>query len=157
MAQATFKTTALTDAVAPLMAVLAGTPVLTLDGALPVEYLQPGDRILTRAGARRLVQVAVSVVRNARVVRIAHGTLGVDCPTEDVTVSAAQQILVRDWRAKAMFGQPQAMVAAARLADGEYIRAETLPEARFFTLTFENDAVIYAGGLELACLGMVTA
>ncbi len=157
MAQATFKTTALTDAVAPLMAVLAGTPVLTLDGALPVEYLQPGDRILTRAGARRLVQVAVSVVRNARVVRIAHGTLGVDCPTEDVTVSAAQQILVRDWRAKAMFGQPQAMIAAARLADGEYIRAETLPEARFFTLTFENDAVIYAGGLELACLGMVTA
>ena len=157
MAQATFKTTALTEAVAPLMAVLAGTPVLTLDGALPVEYLQPGDRILTRAGARRLVQVAVSVVRNARVVRIAHGTLGVDCPTEDVTVSAAQQILVRDWRAKAMFGQPQAMIAASRLADGEYIRAETLPEARFFTLTFEDDAVIYAGGLELACLGLVTA
>ena len=157
MAQATFKTTALTEAVAPLMAVLAGTPVLTLDGALPVEYLQPGDRILTRAGARRLVQVAVSVVRNARVVRIAHGTLGVDCPTEDVTVSAAQQILVRDWRAKAMFGQPQAMIAASRLADGEYIRAETLPEARFFTLTFEDDAVIYAGGLELACPALVQA
>ena len=125
MAQATFKTTAMTDTVAPLMAVIAGTPVLTLEGELPVEFLQPGDRILTRAGARRLVQVAVSVVRNARVVRIAHGTLGVDCPTEDVTVSAAQQILVRDWRAKAMFGQPQAMIAASRLADGEYIRAET--------------------------------
>ncbi|MBC7735868.1 MAG: Hint domain-containing protein [Candidatus Saccharibacteria bacterium] len=157
MAQATSSTTVLTPALAPLMAVIAGTPVMTLEGELPVEFLQPGDRILTRAGVRRLVQVAVSVVRNARVVKIAHGTLGVDCPTEDVTVSAGQQILVRDWRARAMFGQPQAMIAASRLADGEYIRAETLPEARFFSLSFQDDAVIYAGGLELSCPALVTA
>ena len=157
MAQAASNKTATTDSMAPLMAVLAGTPVLTLEGEMPVEFLAPGDRILTRAGARRLVQVAVSVVRNARVVRVSHGTLGVDCPTEDVTVSAAQTILVRDWRAKAMFGTTQAMIPAARLADGEYIRAETVAEARFFTLTFENDAVIYAGGLELACPALVVA
>ena len=157
MAQAASDPTAFSVAMVPLMAMIAGTPVLTLEGELPVEFLQPGDRILTRGGARRLVQVAVSVVRNARVVKISHGTLGVDCPTEDLTVSAAQQIMVRDWRAKAMFGQPQAMIAASRLADGDYIRTATLPEARFFTLTFQNDAVIYAGGLELGCLGMVTA
>ncbi len=161
MASSAFRATAPSSATnphaRPLMAVVAGTPVLTLDGEMPVEFLQPGDRILTRAGARRLVQVAVSVVRNARVVKISHGTLGVDCPTEDVTVSAAQQILIRDWRAKAMFGMDQAMIPAARLADGEYIRAETLPEARFFTLTFAEDAVIYAGGLELLCPALVTA
>ena len=140
-----------------VMAVIAGTPVLTLDGELPVEFLQPGDRILTRAGARRVIQIEVAVVRNARVVRISHGTLGVDCPTEDVTVSAGQEILVRDWRAKTMFGKPHAMIPAARLADGEYIRCETLPEARFFSLSFEDDAVIYAGGLELACPALVQA
>ena len=109
-------------------AVLAGTPVLTLEGALPVEFLQPGDRILTRAGMRRLVQVEVAVVRNARVVRIAHGTLGVDCPEEDLVVAAGQQVLVRDWRAKAMYGVPAALIQAAKLADGEYIRCETLAE-----------------------------
>ncbi|HHS94811.1 MAG TPA: hypothetical protein ENK63_05690, partial [Rhodobacterales bacterium] len=26
----------------------AGTPILTTEGALPVEYLSPGDRIITR-------------------------------------------------------------------------------------------------------------
>lgn len=31
-----------------------GTIVLTLDGALPVEFLCPGDRIVTRAGMRVL-------------------------------------------------------------------------------------------------------
>ncbi|SDE83994.1 hypothetical protein SAMN04488117_101426 [Celeribacter baekdonensis] len=31
-----------------------GTEVMTADGILPVEYLEPGDRIITRAGMRRL-------------------------------------------------------------------------------------------------------
>ncbi len=31
-----------------------GTIIMTMDGALPVEYLEPGDRIITRAGARVL-------------------------------------------------------------------------------------------------------
>ena len=32
----------------------SGTIVMTMDGALPVEYLAPGDRIVTRNGARVL-------------------------------------------------------------------------------------------------------
>jgi hypothetical protein len=151
MGQAQAKAPGETAPVAVLQAMIAGTPVLTLDGALPVDYLQPGDRVLTRAGVRRLKQVEVTVVRNARVVHVAHGTLGVDRPSADVTVSAGQEILIRDWRARALYGTDQALVPAARLADGEYIRSETLGEARFFTLGFEEDAVIYAGGLELAC------
>ena len=31
-----------------------GTEVMTADGALPVEYLEPGDRVITRGGMRRL-------------------------------------------------------------------------------------------------------
>ncbi len=34
-----------------------GTVILTLEGALPVEYLEPGDRIVTRAGARVLKRI----------------------------------------------------------------------------------------------------
>ena len=157
MAQAQSKAAVAKSAHAPLRAVLAGTPVLTLDGELPVEFLQPGDRVLTRAGMRRLAQIAVTVVQNVRVVCIAHGTLGVDRPAEDVTVSAAQEIMVRDWRARAMFGTSVAMIPAAKLADGEYIRRLTLVEARLFTLSFDEDAVIYAGGLELSCPALVTA
>ena len=36
-----------------LSGLLVGTRVRTLDGILPVEYLEPGDRVVTRAGARR--------------------------------------------------------------------------------------------------------
>ena len=156
MAQTSARGTA-TYVTLALQAVVLGTPVLTLEGELPVEFLQPGDRVLTRSGTRRVRQVEVTVVQNARVVKIAHDTLGVDRPGVDVTVSANQQILIRDWRARAMTGKPQAMIPAARLVDGEYIRAETVAEARFFTLSFDEGAVIYAGGLELACPALVQA
>jgi hypothetical protein len=131
--------------------VALGTPILTLDGTLPVEFLTPGDRILTRGGARRLHGVDVTVVRNARVIRIAHDTLGVDRPSADILVTPDQPIFIRDWRARALCGTATAQVAAARLVDGEYIRVETMAEARFYTLRFDGDAVIYAGGLELSC------
>ena len=65
-----------------------GTEVMTLDGALPVEFLNPGDRVLTRNGARRLRSIEMTRIRNARVVRISESTLGVDRPTTAMTLSA---------------------------------------------------------------------
>lgn len=130
---------------------MQGTQVLTLDGELPVEFLEPGDRILTRAGSRRLKSVEVSLVRNARMMRLGASTLGRERPDEDLLLPAAQPVLVRDWRAKALAGTAQAMIAVSRLADGEYIRSEIVDEARIFTLGFEEEVVIYAGGLEIGC------
>jgi hypothetical protein len=60
--------------------------------------------------------------------------------------------LIRDWRAKALFGVRMAMVPASRLADGSFIRLEHLAQQRMYHLHFANPVVIYAGGLELGCL-----
>ena len=133
------------------------TPVLSLDGLMPVEYLTVGERIITRLGALRLRAIETQVVQNARVVRIAQGVLGVDRPEADMMVTPDQPILIRDWRAKALTGQAVALIPAQRLVDGSYICAEVLAEVRLFTLRFDEDAVIYAGGLELACTGLSVA
>ncbi len=130
-----------------------GTNVLTLDGELPVEFLTPGDRILTRSGARTLRAVDVTVLHDARVIRISEGTLGKDRPGSDMIVSPGQPILIRDWRAQALYGAATALVPAARLADGEYIRAEMIAELRLYALRLDDAEVIYAGGLELAVTG----
>lgn len=135
----------------PSAALAAGTGVLSLAGELPVEFLEPGDRIITRSGARILRSVEVTVVQNARVIRLSPHVLGANRPGADLVVAPDQPILIRDWRAQALYGAAQALVPAARLADGEYIRAETLAEVRLYTLRFDADEVIYAGGLELAC------
>ncbi|MGQ0565917.1 MAG: Hint domain-containing protein [Gemmobacter sp.] len=128
-----------------------GSIVMTLKGARAVEALAPGDRIVTRAGALVLRDIAVRRDRHARLVRISASALGNERPDEDIVVAADQPILVRDWRAQALAGAAQAMIPAARLADGEYIRAEARRDIRVFRLVFDQPAVIYAQGLEFGC------
>lgn len=130
-----------------------GTPILTAEGILPVEYLGEGDRIITRAGLRRLRRVNVHVASSALVVRIDRDVLGQGRPACDLMVRPQQPVLIRDWRAKVLYGAPQAMIAAERLVDGQFIRLETVSTARFFELQLDDAAVIYAGGAELMIAG----
>jgi hypothetical protein len=134
-----------------LQGMAPGTEILTADGALPVEYLAEGDRIVTRSGLRVLRSVSVQVVRHAAMVQLGVDTLGVGRPDHDVLVAAGQTILIRDWRAQALFGTPQALVPACRLVDGSLIRAQARANLRIYTLHFDATEVIYAGGLELSC------
>ncbi len=130
---------------------LAGTMVRTLDGLIPVEFLTPGDRIVTRAGARRLTSVSVVARKQVDLVRVRASTMGHDRPDQDLLLSPGQPVLIRDWRAKGLYGVEVAAIPAARLADGEFICVESHRNARLFTLRFDEDEVIYAEGLELAC------
>lgn len=127
----------------------AGTHVLTLDGELPVEHLAPGDRIVTRnSGIAPLARVQrVSV--DTPLVRFAAGSLGHMRPEDDAILGPGTRVLVRDWRAAALYGQPSAMVAAARLVDGVYVRQTAALGATLFMLQFDAAQVIYAGGLEI--------
>ncbi len=134
-----------------VLGLMAGTQVRTLDGVLPVEFLEPGDRIVTRAGARRLVAVSVVQRRMAAVVRIRATTLGHDRPEQDLLLAPGQPVMIRDWRARALYGVEAAAIPASRLADGEFIVTEVLRQVRLFTLRFAEDEVIYAEGLEVAC------
>jgi len=52
--------------------IAAGTIVLTLDGEIPVEWLQNDDRVITRAGARALRAVSSRPVAGSG---RAHATL----------------------------------------------------------------------------------
>jgi hypothetical protein len=133
-----------------------GTAVLTADGLLPVEFLTPGDRIITRDGLRVLVDVAVEIVAGD-VVRISASSQGHARPEEDVVLGCDQALLIRDWRAKALYGVAQAMVPVARMVDGELIRREKVSGLRMYKLAFAAPQVVYAGGLELACEGVAVA
>lgn len=130
---------------------MSGTMVRTLDGLIPVEFLTPGDRIVTRAGARRLTSISVVVRKQVDLVRVKASTMGHDRPDQDLLLSPGQPVLIRDWRAKALYGVQVAAIPVSRLADGEFVCVETHRNARLFTLRFDDDEVIYAEGLELAC------
>ncbi|MBL4917604.1 Hint domain-containing protein [Szabonella alba] len=129
---------------------LAGMTVLTLRGTVPVGDLVAGDRVITRAGTRALRAVQSEVILRAEMIRVSASALGVDQPEEDLYLSPEQPVLVRDWRAQALKGQPQAVIPVGALIDGEYIRPVTVVGQRIFRLEFDGPVVLYAGGLELA-------
>jgi hypothetical protein len=132
-----------------LSGLTAGTIVLTLDGEMPVEHLSVGDRVITRdTGMAVLREIRVETLTVAAV-RIKAGSLGHTRPDTDMIVAPGARIHIRDWRAEALYGQPQANVPAHRLIDREFI--SELPAARMsvYTLVFDRSHIIYADGLEI--------
>ena len=131
-------------------ALAAGTIVLTLDGALPAEYLSPGDRIITRDAGMAVLDDVIIRTGPVEAVSIRAGTLGHTRPDQDALMQARQEVLIRDWRAQALFGRDRALVPISRLVDGEFIRAEGPQEMTLVALVFDAPHIIYADGLELA-------
>lgn len=135
----------------PQAGLAAGTRILTLDGMIPVEFLEPGDRVVTREGVRELRRVGATLRDGVEACRIRASSLGHGRPELDITVTAETPVFLSDWRAKALYGQDHALVAAGRLADGEFIvKAGTRAAMRVFTLAFDTPQIVYAEGVEVA-------
>jgi hypothetical protein len=137
--------------------VMPGSLVLTLDGEMPVEHLLPGDRIVTRDTGTAVLRAIHRHEAVVRAVCIMAGSLGDTRPDRDVILPEDQQVLVRDWRAKALFGLRQAVVRAGALVDGEFILALGERPMTLFELEFETPHVLYVDGLELAGFDPVAA
>lgn len=127
-----------------------GTGVLTSDGELPVEFLEPGDRIITfDRGAVPLARIVTRIVPRAQVMRVRPSVLDPDGAGHDFLISAQNRLLLRDWRASALFGKHTALVEAGRLADGAHIaRLGGEGTLRLFQLHFDDaqHLVQIAGG-----------
>lgn len=150
------KTVGRTDGSDPVQAqsspagVMPGCILLTLDGEMPVEHLLPGDRVITRDTGTAVLRAIRKHRITTRAVRILAGSLGDTRPDRDVILPAAQQILVRDWRADALFGARCALARAGALVDGEFIQALGPRDMTLFELEFDAPHILYADGLELA-------
>ncbi|MFU8776895.1 MAG: Hint domain-containing protein [Roseovarius sp.] len=129
---------------------LADSIILTLAGERRVSDLKVGDRVITRDSGTAVLSGIVRHRLRGAAVRILAGSLGHTRPEQDVTLPAGQLLLVRDWRAKALFGDTQALVPATRLVDGEFVTLEAAQEVTLFTLDFAIPHILYVDGLELA-------
>lgn len=135
--------------IAPVTGFASGTNILTLDGEIAVEFLDIGDRVVTRDGMRVLRGISVNILQT-RGVRVASRSLGHGRPDRDTVLAPDTLVLVRDWRAEILFGRKEALVPVSRLMDGAYIKSTVATGLRVFTLEFDTPYVLYADGIEVA-------
>lgn len=128
---------------------VSGARILTLRGEQPVETLRAGDRVIARGGGAIPLTGIDVVSMVTHVVYIIAGSIGHSRPDSDTLLTAEQPVLIRDWRAMALYGAPHALVPARRLIDGEFVRNLGQQAVTLYRLHCAAPQVVFADGLEL--------
>lgn len=129
---------------------LQGTTLLTLDGEMPVEYVNVGDKLITRDSGIAKVEHIQTYTRTVQTISLAAGSLGHTRPERDALLAGDQMCLIRDWRAQALFSADRALVAARTLVDGEFICDMGLQQRTIVQIFCDGPHILYADGLELS-------
>jgi hypothetical protein len=131
--------------------VLIGSTVLTQDGALPVEFLTEGDRIITRdTGMAALCHMEV-VDLLCPMVRVERSALERNSPEQAVILPADQKLLLRKAHKHVSAREKPALIPVKHLIDGRSFQYLGNQKTRLFQLVFDAPHIIYVDGLELAC------
>ncbi|MCM2561783.1 Hint domain-containing protein [Lutimaribacter sp. EGI FJ00015] len=128
---------------------VAGTLIATSSGQVPVEWLSPGDMVLTRDdGPQPLRWVGRRTVtaRGAYApICIRAGAFGAH---QELWVSPEHRILIRDSLAELLFGEAEVLVAAKHLVNDHSVRRIEGGEVEYCHLMFDRHQVVISEGLE---------
>ncbi|WP_339107491.1 Hint domain-containing protein [Thioclava sp. GXIMD4216] len=128
--------------------VAQGAQIRTSEGDLPVEYLCPGDRIVTRSGMRVLRAVTVQHA-DRHVLRFPAGSLGQGRPQSVLYLGAQTRMPLGGWRAQTLYEAETASVPASKLCDGQVVRVALERPVRLYALHFDTVETFFAEGIEV--------
>lgn len=125
-----------------------GTRIATPEGTRPVETLAVGELVLTRDDGpqpiRWIGNRAVPGRGALAPVAIAAGTLG---NRRRLLVSPQHRLLIGGWRAELLFGQPEVLVAAKHLIDGDRICSVPMARVEYWHMLFDRHQIVEAEGI----------
>ena len=138
----------------------AGTLIDTADGPRAVETLAPGDLVPTRDhGAqpiRWLGRCVISGRGEHAPIRFAKGAIGND---RALLVSPQHRMLISGWRAELHFGEPEVLIAAKHLVNGDTIHVHRVEEVEYVHILFDAHEIVGSHGVQSESLnpGVVTS
>ncbi|WP_055688140.1 Hint domain-containing protein [Litoreibacter arenae] len=125
----------------------AGTLIETEHGAVEVQFLQPGDKVLTRdAGLQELTWTGgrrVEACGDLAPIVITKGALG---NTRDLIVSPQHRMLLEGWQAQLWFGEDEVLVKAKDLVNDTTIYVREGGKVNYHHILFDAHQVVYAEG-----------
>lgn len=124
-----------------------GTLIATLEGAVPIEGLRLGDRVLTMDHGyqpiRWIGRQVVDATGNFAPVSFTAGALGND---QTLLVSPQHRMLVRGARTEVLFGETEVLVPAVHLVGMAGVTRVYLPEVCYMHLLFDHHEIIFGNG-----------
>ena len=132
-----------------------GTLIDTNRGAVPVEQLQVGDRVLTRdngfqtvrwAGSKRLDGAQLAANPALHPVMIRQGALGHGLPLADMQVSPQHRMLLTGPRAELLFGEAEVLAPALHLVGMAGVERGIGAEVTYLHVMFDQHEIICANG-----------
>ncbi|MEM1275487.1 MAG: Hint domain-containing protein [Pseudomonadota bacterium] len=125
-----------------------GTRVKTPKGEIPVESLSEGDLVETKDhGPCQIRWIARQTFCGRGIlapIEIAPETLG---PHGALRLMPEQRVLITDWRADLLFGEPEVLVPARYLLNGTTIRTAESAEMAAYQILLDRHDLIFANGI----------
>jgi len=130
----------------------SGTMISSEDGEMPVDWLRPGDRILTRDSGYQPVawigRFTATAANPVQIVNIAPDAFGPGSPDYPLCVTANHQILLQDPSLELLFGEPEMLAAAKFIVTGDAVTLEESCANRiFYHVLLPDHEVILAQGV----------
>lgn len=135
----------------PVPCFTPGTTVMTPGGAVPVESLRPGQRIMTRdsgmqvlkwVGRRDLTAEALTQDPSLRPILLRQGALGDGLPARDMLVSPQHRFLVRGAHLALEMNEPEMLVPALALRNRAGVSTAALEPVSYIHLLFDRHEVV---------------
>ena len=132
-----------------------GTLISTAKGAVPVQDLKVGDKVITRdnglqtirwVGAKTMEGRHLLDNQHLRPILIRKGSLGRDLPERDMKVSPNHRMLVANERTSLLFEEREVLVAAKHLIDHKGIQQIDVVGTTYIHMLFDHHEVILADG-----------
>ena len=124
-----------------------GTMIRTAFGEVPVEALSEGDLVVTAGNGLQKVRWvghrSFPAKGDLAPVCIGKGALG---NTRDLVVSPAHRMAISDARIEALFSEPEVLVPAIALIDGDRIYRKIGGTITYYHILFDAHEVIFAEG-----------
>lgn len=127
----------------------AGTWVMTAEGAIPVEFLDPGERIVTRSGMRILRDIRRSL-HFGRAIKIAGCALRQDGPGHDLILLEDTMVFMPGTGGPAAAGAGN-LTPLGSLLDDRYVFQVDVLAMPMFRLCLDEEEIVFLDGVGVLC------
>ncbi|WP_341365875.1 Hint domain-containing protein [Yoonia sp. BS5-3] len=127
---------------------VAGTPITTSKGAIPIEDLSVGDLVLTMDNGfkpiRWIKSQTVSGMGRFAPYKITAGQFRA---CADTYLSPAHRVLLKNWRAELFFGASEVLVPVNSLANHMGITRAPRAEVIYVHMMFDQHEIVFSNGV----------